>query len=270
MPDPNVILLQASGLAAGPPGGPVVLRSVDLRLAAGDWVALVGGNGSGKSTLLRTLAGLQPLRSGSLTLDGRPIGAWSPRERARRLAVVLTGAPFAPGLRVADFLALGRYPYRDWTGRDPHEDAVVRDVLVLLELGHLAERPFSGLSDGERQRVLLGRALVQEAPLLLLDEPTHHLDPAQAARLRHLLRRWHEAAPGRSVVLATHDLEWAFGEAGRVGVLVDGTVHWGDAADWRQRSHLLNRAFRAPGVAFDPARWRFSVPVGARTPGKPS
>lgn len=270
MPDANPIPLQARDLDAGPPGGPVVLRRVDLRLQAGEWVALVGGNGSGKSTLLRTLAGLQPVRSGSLTLDGRPIGAWSPRERARRLAVVLTGAPFAPGLRVADFLALGRYPYRDWTGRDAREDTVVRDVLALLELGNLADRPFSGLSDGERQRVLLGRALVQEAPLLLLDEPTHHLDPAQAARLRHLLRRWHEAVPGRSVVLATHDLEWAFGEAGRVGVLVDGTVHWGGAGDWRQRSEMLNRAFRAPGVAFDPVRWRFSVPDGARTPGKPN
>lgn len=262
--------LQASGLSVGPPGGPIVLRGVDLRLAPGEWVALVGGNGSGKSTLLRTLAGLQPVQGGRLTLGDRPVDAWSPRERARRLAVVLTGSPFAPGLRVADFLALGRYPYRDWTGRDPRADAVVGEVLDRLDLRALAARSFAGLSDGERQRALLGRALVQEAPLLVLDEPTHHLDPAQAARLRHLLRRWRDAAPDRAVILATHDLEWAFGEAGRVGVLMDGGVHWGTAAEWRERPADLARAFRTPGVAFDAARWRFSVPDGARTPGTPN
>jgi iron complex transport system ATP-binding protein len=230
---------------------------VDLELKAGEWVALIGGNGSGKSTLLQSLAALLPLMKGQIRLDGQDLRSLLPRDRARHMAVLLTGMPMATGMPVDDFLALGRYPHRDWLGQDSDGPARMNRIRALLDLQAFGRRPFHTLSDGERQRVLLGRALVQDAPLLLLDEPTHHLDPAQTARIQDLLGQWRRQEAERSVVVATHDLAWAFGSADRLGVLQDGQVHWGTPAYWRERPQRLVQAYEGEGLRLDTAQWRF-------------
>jgi iron complex transport system ATP-binding protein len=194
-----VTALQTAGLAVGR-GGRAILRDIDLAVAGGEQVALVGANGSGKTTLLRALAGLDAPRAGTIAWQGRPLPAGPARVRA--LGVLFQGEPPAP-FTVAELAALG-------LGLDappgPAGRARIAECLDRVGLTGLRDRPCTELSGGEGQQAALGRALAGGAGLLLLDEPTSHLDPARRARVRALLDG---LRPEVAVVLATHDLEQA-------------------------------------------------------------
>lgn len=214
-------LLSASGLSVALGGRPV-LRDVGLAVASGEWLAVVGPNGAGKSTLLRAIAGLLPY-GGSLALRGREVRDWNGRERAREVALVRqqTDLPFAFSVR--EVVAMGRAPHLGWLSPLSDDDRQrVEAAIRSLHLDALAERSVTALSGGEQQRVLLAQALAQAAPLLLLDEPTAHLD------VRHrldLLDHVHSlTGEGRTVVSALHDLEWAARYADRLLVLDEGRV----------------------------------------------
>ncbi len=257
---PTPPLLETKGLQVGHRPGKAVLEDVSLRVQAGEWLALIGGNGSGKSTLLQSLSGLLPVLQGQVLLEGKALTQWNPRARARHMAILLTGMPMATGMTVDQFLALGRFPYRDWMGQDPEGEARAVRVRSWLGLEAFGRRPFSSLSDGERQRVLLGRVLVQDAPLMLLDEPTHHLDPAQRVRMQAMLARWRTQETDRGVVVSTHDLDWAFASADRIGVLDAGRLHWGTPDQWREAPERLLQAYRGQGLHLNTDTWRFEAP----------
>src|SRR5690606_35778635 len=159
-------------------GGPaVVADDIDVAARSGGVTALLGPNGAGKSTLLRSILGLQPLLAGSATLDDEPIGRMPPRLRARRISVVLTDRVDAGLLTAREVAQLGRYPHSRLTGwLTGRERTVVDSVLHRLGAHTWAHRRFAELSDGQRQRILLARALVTEPELLILDEPTSFLD----------------------------------------------------------------------------------------------
>lgn len=202
-------------------GGSRVLDSVDLALAAGEIVAVVGANGAGKSTLLKVMAGLVAPDAGAVVLDGRPLGAWSVRERARRIAFLPQERRVAWAMSVRSVVALGRLPYRSRLGpRRAEDEAAIAQALAAMDVAGLAERSVDALSGGERARVLIARALAQGAGQLLADEPTAGLDPAHALRLFAHLRQL--AGAGRSVLVATHDLSLAARYAHRVLVLAAG------------------------------------------------
>jgi iron complex transport system ATP-binding protein len=218
-----VTTLRAAGVHAGY-GRRQVLRGIDLTLAGGDLLALIGPNGSGKTTLLRALAGTLRPRSGAVLLDGTPIGALDARARARRISVVpqTYTTPFAFTAR--EVVMLGRSPYVDAFGRPSARDrAAVDRALELTECTRLADRSLSELSGGERQRALIAMALAQEGDVLLLDEPTVHLDPAHQRATLELIRR---LARQRSVaaLAVLHDLNLASALADRVVVMGDGRV----------------------------------------------
>lgn len=185
-----------------------ILHGVDLRVAPGEWVTVIGPNGAGKSTLLRAVGGLLPA-SGSVRLFGVELARMSRRARARRVATVTQSPVVPPGMTVFDYVLLGRTPYLPPLGRESAADlAVAHRVLARLGLSTLAGRQLATLSGGERQRVFLARALAQEAPLLLLDEPTTALDlgrQQQALDLVDRLRR----ADGLTVVTTLHDMNLA-------------------------------------------------------------
>lgn len=213
-------LLTARGLVAGYGGrrGRTVLDRVSVELAAGEMVGVLGPNGAGKSTLLRTLAGMQPALGGELTVEGESLAMLSPRQRARRIGVVLPER-VAPGmLRGADLVALGRYPRTGWSGRLGRTDLeVVERMMRAVGAGHLAGRDVAALSDGERQRLMIARALAQEPRLLILDEPTAYLDLPGRVEVMHLLARL--AGEGSAVLISTHDLDLALRTAVRVWLI---------------------------------------------------
>ncbi|HSS74138.1 MAG TPA: ABC transporter ATP-binding protein [Gaiellaceae bacterium] len=200
-----------------------VVDGVSFSVEHGEWVTLIGPNGAGKSTLLRALAGLVD-HSGTVELDGDPIRRLGRREIARRVAVV-PQAPLLPvGMTVREYVLLGRTPYVSYAGREgAHDHAAVEQALARLDLGELVERELGTLSGGERQRAVLARALAQEAPLLLLDEPTTALDAGRQQEALELIDTLRLDA-GLTVVAAMHDLTLAGQYAPRMLLLSNGRV----------------------------------------------
>ena len=215
-------LLAAEGLTVGYPGRGV-FRDVSFALGAGELVALCGPNGAGKSTLLRALIGLHAPLAGSVTLAGAPLASLRRREIARRVTLLPQESPPELPLTVREIVSLGRLPH---LGRfEPERAADVRAVeaaLVATDTAVLAERPLTELSGGERHRVHLARALAQEAPVLLLDEPIAGLDLVHQLQALELLRA--TVAAGRGAVVALHDLSLAARFCDRVLLLSEGRL----------------------------------------------
>jgi iron complex transport system ATP-binding protein len=201
-----------------------VLRSVDLTLARGDLVALVGTNGSGKTTLLRLLTGVLRPDAGAVRFEGRPLADWRRLDLARRVAVLPQQLDLPVGFRVAELVGMGRAPHarRLFASTEADERAVAR---ALADAGalDLADRFAEELSGGERQRLLVAMALAQEPDLLLLDEPTLHLDLAHQVSLLGAIRRLRDQR-GLTVLAVLHDLNLAAAFAPRVAILDEGRV----------------------------------------------
>ncbi len=233
------------------------IRAVDgvsIRLHAGQWAAIVGPNGAGKSTLLALLAGLRAPDAGHVHLQGRPLATLPARERARGLAWLSQQGEAEGEIAARDVVRLGRLPRHGLFGSpDAADEAAVDRALAETEATPFAARRLSELSGGERQRVLLARALAVEAPVLLLDEPTTHLDaPHQRALLRSLAAR---ACSGAAVVAVLHDLTLALA-ADRVLVMAAGRIQAdGPPADAALRAALVQ--------VFDHAFSIESVPTAA-------
>ena len=204
-------------------GGAQVLDGVDLRVPVGGWLSVVGPNGAGKSTLLRVIAGLVRAR-GSLELLGRPAPTLQRRARARCIALVPQSPVVPPGITVADYVLLGRTPHIGALAAAGRGDLVaVADALAYLDLEGLAGRVVQTLSGGERQRVMIARALAQQAPILLLDEPTTALDVGHQQQVLELVDRLRQDR-GLTVVSTMHDLTLAGQYAERLMLLDAGRV----------------------------------------------
>jgi iron complex transport system ATP-binding protein len=188
-------------------GGRPALQGVDLGVGSGELVGVIGPNGAGKSTLLKALAGLLPTRQGAVELDGRAISAWGQSGLARKIAYLPQERVVHWPLSVRSTVALGRFPYRGTGVGVAGDDEAVERALAAMDVAALAERTVSELSGGELARVLVARALAQETPYLLADEPAAGLDPAHQLTLFERLSRL--AAEGRCVLVALHDLSLA-------------------------------------------------------------
>ncbi|RJL24227.1 ABC transporter ATP-binding protein [Bailinhaonella thermotolerans] len=202
-----------------------VLRGVDLDVAAGEFVALVGTNGCGKSTLLRLVSGLLAPAAGSVRLAGRDVAATSRREISRRVAVLHQTLPPVPGLTARQLVRQGRFPHRGALGMlwEP-DDGTADAAMAAAGVAHLADRALDTLSGGERQRVRLALAVAQDAPVLLLDEPTAHLDVRHQLEVLALVRELRDRR-GLTVVTVLHELDHAARFADRVVALAAGRVH---------------------------------------------
>lgn len=204
--------LEASGLSIGYPHGrgsgwKVVHPRVDFTLRCGELTSLIGLNGAGKSTLLRTLCGFQPAAGGSVRVMGRELSEYPAHELALTVGVVLTERTNAGGLTVRELVALGRQPHTGFFGRLGGRDReVVSEAMSAVGIAHKAESYVSELSDGERQRTMIAKALAQECPVIVLDEPTAFLDVASRIETMALL---HDTArrQGKAVLLSTHDID---------------------------------------------------------------
>lgn len=186
-----------------------VVEDISLSLPCGRLVCLLGPNGAGKSTLLRTLCGFQPPIAGTVTISGSDITTMSAAEVARLVSVVLTDRPLTPSLTAAEMVGMGRAPYTGFWGRLSNDDRrLVSEAIQTVGIAPLATRRMGQLSDGERQKVMIAKALAQHTPVIVLDEPTAFLDyPSKVAVMKTLARLAHDE--GKTILMSTHDLELA-------------------------------------------------------------
>jgi iron complex transport system ATP-binding protein len=227
-------------------GGCRILENVSFAVSDGELLALVGPNGAGKSTLLRAIAGMRPLEAGSITVDGRAVQSLAGRERGRVVALIEADGPLPDRMTVADVVAGGRLPYRPWwRWSSTSEDRRAVDAAIgLTEIGALRERPFAELSSGERQRVWIALAVAQDARVLLLDEPTSHLDIRHTFEMLTLVRRL--VAGGKAAVVVLHDLNVAAAFADRVALLGSRTLLACDTPARVYDEALLGRVYGIP------------------------
>lgn len=244
--------------------GKTLIGPLNLELPKGRLTCLLGANGAGKSTLIRTLAGMQKPVAGRVLLNGQVLGKLPAAELARRLAVVLTDKVEAELLNGFELAALGRYPHVGWSGRLTEQDrTIVLDALANAGAAQLAAHKAGRMSDGERQRVMLARALAQQPGVLVLDEITAFLDLPQRIETMHLLQRLAREQQ-LAILVSCHDLELALRFADLVWLIDEQRqLHAGAPEDLVLNGSLAN-AFARPGLRFDmhQGEWHSIRPAG--------
>ncbi len=225
----------------------------------GELTCLLGENGVGKTTLLRTLSAFQPPLEGNILLDGNELSDCPPRRLARLLSVVLTEKCDIRNLSVAGLVGMGRSPYTGFWGMLTADDRrVVSESLERVGIASLARRMVHALSDGERQKAMIAKALAQQTPVIFLDEPTAFLDfPSKVEIMRLLHRFCHEE--GKTVFLTTHDLELALQMADKIWLMGRGGSMVSGMPEDLALNGSLSRFFRRPGIAFDACSGLFRV-----------
>lgn len=236
-----------------------IASGLNLHLRPAEMVCLIGPNGAGKSTLLRTLAGMQPPLAGTVKLGEANLHTLPPLELAKQLAIVLTGRIEAGNLSAYALVTLGRHPYTDWRGTlTPRDEEAVQRAMRLTGCDVLASRPIHELSDGERQRVMIARALAQEPRVLLLDEPTAFLDLPRRVELLQLLKRLSRETRC-AILLSTHDLDLALRIADKLWLLSShGEMYIGIPEELALNGSLA-QIFHSEGIEFDHASGAFKV-----------
>lgn len=251
----------------------VVVSGLDLTVSSGEWLALIGPNGAGKTTILRAIARLVEYQ-GEIRIGDQAVAGMSGRELARLVAMVMQEPHMPDGMSVSQYVLLGRSPHLTYFGKEGREDhRVVADILERLSLERLAARPLDHLSGGERQRASIARALAQQAPILLVDEPTSSLDVGRQQEVLELIDGL-RTEQGLTVIAAMHELTLAGQYADRLALLVAGKlVAVGAPADvlteaaiaTHYRAHVQVLSLNGSGRAVVPVRTHppsTSSPVG--------
>lgn len=238
----------------------VVASAVDLSFKKGTLVALVGPNGAGKSTLLRTLTGIQKPLSGTVLLNRKDILSYSTLEIAQQLGLVLTEKLPPSNLTVFELVALGRQPYTNWIGKLTQADIdKVNDALSQTESAALAHAKHYEISDGQLQKVLIARALAQDTPLIVLDEPTTHLDLQHKVSLFRLLRKL-ASQSGKCVLFSTHDIDMAIQLSDEMVLMYADSGQTKTVQGKPQQfieDNTFNALFGESGIVFDPEKVKF-------------
>lgn len=239
-------------------GQKVLLRNMSACLARGVLTCLIGVNGAGKSTLLRTLAGLQPAIAGSIELKGRALRDYEAKELARIVSVVLTDEVPEQTLTAYELVSMGRMPYTGYWGSLSKKDVrLVEQALEMVGMSSFSYRRLHSLSDGERQKLMIAKALAQDTDVILLDEPVAFLDfPSKVWVLRLLSRVAHEQ--GKSVLLSIHDIELALQIADRLWLLEEHSICEGEPAVLA-REGKIDFLFQGEGIEFNRETMQYSL-----------
>ena len=266
-PDHTALIAQKLSVGYRRKGKPAYLvqEKISLSVESGELICLMGSNGAGKSTLLRTLAGLQAPLSGEVLLGGQQIHTLSQTERAQHISLVLTEAVSAGNMTVQELVALGRHPHTSWGGALGYKDKqVVEQAMEDLEVSELAGRSLFELSDGQRQKALIARALSQDGQLMILDEPTAHLDLINRLHIMQLLRKL-AARRKKAIIIATHELDLALQFSDRLWLLRNekGGLKEGIPEDLVLNGSI-EKIFSRPGYHFDTLSGQFiaEAPTG--------
>ena len=244
-------------------GSKTVAASINATLQGGQLTCLLGPNGAGKSTLLRTLSAFQPPLGGSLLLrdshgEAFDVQGCRASELSRLMGIVLTDRVSIQGMSVRQLVGMGRTPYTNFWGSMKEEDEhIVEKAIGLCGIEALAHRPVTTLSDGERQKAMIAKALAQQTPVILLDEPTAFLDfPSKVDTMLLLARLAHEE--GKAILLSTHDLDQALQTADQLWLMGEGQLRVGSPRQLAE-SGILPHFFQGKHIAFDAAQLRFCI-----------
>ena len=231
-------------------GHRILLQHASATIPAGELVALVGRNGTGKSTLLRAIAGLGERLGGEIRLDGHSLETLSPQQLATTVSFVTTDKVRIANLRCRDVVALGRAPYTNWLGQLQGEDKEkVDNAMHLVGMDSYAEKTMDKMSDGECQRIMIARALAQDTPVILLDEPTAFLDLPNRYELCLLLRKLTQKE-GKCILFSTHDLDIALSLCDTI-MLIDNPQLYSLPTNEMITSGHIERLFHNESITFD-------------------
>ena len=235
-----------------------IASPVHASLQAGELTCLIGANGVGKSTLLRTLSGFQPPLDGEILIQDKPLSDYSARELAQKIGVVLTNRMDIPQLSVQEIIGIGRSPYTGfWGTLSSADQKIVDEAIRQTGIQHLASRSINELSDGERQKVMIAKALAQQTRLIILDEPTAFLDfPSKVETLQMLRRLAHEQH--KSILLSTHDVELALQIADQLWLMEANRLSIGIPKDLAANGSL-SRFIDRNGIRFDVEKMRVEL-----------
>ena len=236
-----------------------VASEINLQLYSGRLTCLIGANGIGKSTLLRTLAGLQKPLKGNVIIDDTPMTQFSAQELARKISIVLTDQSHPGNLQVDQVVGLGRLPYTNWLGSlSEHDKLIVIESLGKTNALHLTKRGFGELSDGERQKVMIARALAQEPEVMILDEPTAYLDwPNRVDLLMNLKSIAKDT--NKTILISSHDLDLVLQIADQIWLMdFQKPIICGNGPDLIKDGALEN-VFSSPHGRFDASRGGFRI-----------
>lgn len=243
------MLLNTQNLTIGY-GTHKIQSSLDLSADKGTLISLVGTNGAGKSTLLRTIAGLQKTLGGTIEIDGRNISILTSQDRAKLMSLVLTDSINVENMTVRQLVSMGRFPYTNWYGRlSASDDAIISKAMADVNMSHKSESNINHISDGEKQRAIIAKALAQDTPLVLLDEPTAHLDLPNRIETMLLLRRL-SVTTRKTFILSTHELDLALQTSDSIWLMTRTGVETGIPEDL-MLSGRFQSAFGSDNFTFD-------------------
>ncbi|WP_426092634.1 ABC transporter ATP-binding protein [Flavobacterium sp. DSR3-2] len=257
----NKIILQASQISIGyshKKENTIVASNINLCLEKGKLIALIGANGIGKSTLLRTITGIQKTISGTVMFNGTNIYEIDALTLAQNLSVVLTEKLPPSNLTVFELIALGRQPYTNWIGKLTAEDIVkVNEAMELTQISHLAAKRHYEISDGQLQIVLIARALAQDTPLIILDEPTTHLDLLHKVVLFKLLKKLTQETQ-KCILFSTHDIDMAIQLSDEMIIMTPGNMVQDQPCNLILKG-TFNTLFKDEHIVFDPVKGKFII-----------
>ena len=237
----------------------LVQSGLNLKLQAGELVCLIGPNGTGKSTLLRTLAGLQKPIDGKIKIDNQELEKLSQHAKAMLIALVLTDKIDIDNATVLDIVSFGRHPYSNWWGNTSDEDEQkVLESIAMVHLTHKKDVNLSELSDGERQRVMIAKALAQDTPIIMLDEPTAHLDLPNRVEIMLLLHKLAHTT-NKAIILSTHELDMALQAADRIWLITNENGVESGVPEDLVFNGSFNRAFESKSYYFNADNGNFSM-----------
>ena len=235
-----------------------VAKNININLQKGKLIALIGANGIGKSTLLRTIAAIQKPLSGTIYLNDKNINEYNSQQLAQNISVVFTEKLPPSNLTVFELIALGRQPYTNWLGKLSADDLLkIDNALNVIQIEHLRNKKHYELSDGQLQQVLIARALAQDAPLIILDEPTTHLDLVNKVSLLKLLQKLTRTT-NKCVLFSSHDIDLAIQVADEMIVFTD-TVIVQDEPCKLIENGIFESIFKDESIIFDKLKGSFKM-----------
>ena len=228
----------------------IVLEDISFSSEKGELISIVGTNGIGKSTLLKTLARIQPQLQGEMLLKNKAFKEYSTLDFATQLSVVLTEPPSSKNITVKELVSLGRHPYTNWIGiLTEVDEKIIKESLLDTDTINLAEKKCSELSDGQLQRVMIARALVQNTSIILLDEPTTHLDIYHRAYILKLLKDL-AIKKKKTIIFSTHEIDLAIQVSHKMIVMTKEKIYF-DKPDKLIKSGCFENLFPSETIRFD-------------------